>query len=113
VDGEDLLAAEKVRRCHVDLAVEAARTEQRGVEVLQPVRSSHDHDLVRTAEAVELDEELVQGLVVLAIVTAPGAGRSNGVELVDEDDRGGILSRLCEELADPGGSETGEHLDKG
>jgi hypothetical protein len=35
------------------------------------------------------------------------------VQLVDEDDRGRVLARLLEELADPRGAEAGEHLDEG
>src|SRR5215210_4447805 len=39
-----------------------------------------------------------------------GTGRTHGIELVDEDDRRRMLAGLCEELADAGGSEAGEHL---
>ena len=102
----------EIGRRDVDLAVEAARAQERGIEILQAVRGSHDHDLVRAAEAVELDEELVQRLVVLAVVAAARAGRADGVELVDEDDRGRVLARLFEELADAGSAEPGEHLDE-
>ena len=112
VDAEDLLAPVQVGRRDVDLAVEAARPQQGGVEVLKAVRGAHDHDLVCAAEAVELDEKLVERLVVLAVVGASRAGRADRVELVDEDDRGRVLARLLEELADPGGTEAGEHLDE-
>ena len=64
----------QVRRRDVDLAVEAARAQEGRVEVLQPVRGSHDHDLVGAAEAVELDEELVQRLVVLTVVPLRPSG---------------------------------------
>ena len=50
---------------------------------------------------------------MLAVEAAAGACRADGVELVDEDDRGRVLARLFEELADPGGAEAGEHLDEG
>ena len=43
---------------------------------------------------------------------AARTGRADGVELVDEDDRGRVLARLFEELADAGGAEAGEHLDE-
>ena len=112
MDGEDLAAALEVGRLDQDLAVEAAGTQQRRVEVLQPVRGAHDDDLVARAEAVELDEELVQRLVLLAVERVPAAGRPDGVELVDEDDRRRVLARLFEELADPRRAEAGEHLDE-
>jgi hypothetical protein len=59
------------------LAIEAPRAEQRLVEILQAVRGSHDDDLLRTVETVELDEELVEGLILLAVeaVAGPSARR--------------------------------------
>ena len=58
----------------VHLPVEAAGAKQRRVEVLEPVRRAHDDDLVAPAEAVELDEQLVQRLVLLAVEAAARAG---------------------------------------
>ena len=113
VHAQDLLAAGEVGRRDHHLPVEAAGTEQRGVEVLEAVRGAHHDHLGRLVEAVQLDEQLVQGLVVLAVEAAAGAGGADRVELVDEDDRGRVLARLFEELADPGGAEAGEHLDEG
>ena len=110
---QDLLATEEVGRRDEHLPVEAAGTEQRRVEVLEAVRGAHHDHLGRLVEAVQLDEQLVQRLVVLAVEAAAGACGADGVELVDEDDRGRVLARLFEELADPGGAEAGEHLDEG
>ena len=109
---EDRLAAGQIRRGHEDLAIEASRPQQCGVEVLEPVRSAHHDHLVAVAEAVELDEQLVQRLVLLAVEAATGARHADGVELVDEDDRGRVLPRLLEELADPRRAEAREHLDE-
>ena len=41
--------------------------QQRRVEVLQPVRRGHHDHLVARAEAVELDQQLVQRLILLAV----------------------------------------------
>jgi hypothetical protein len=49
----------------------------------------------------QLDQQLVQGLVVLAVVGAARAGGADSVRLVDEDDRGLVLARLREQTADP------------
>ena len=87
VDGEDVAAALQVGRLDEDLAVEAARPEQRRVEILQAVRRAHHDDLVARAEPVELDEELVQRLILLAVEAVAAPRLSDGVELVDEDDR--------------------------
>src|ERR1043166_2004222 len=65
--------------------VEAPGTQQRRVELVEPVRSAHDDDLILAAEAVELDEQLVERLVLLAVETVSAARRADGGELVDED----------------------------
>ena len=57
------------------------------------------HHVVAIAEAVELHQELVQRLVLLARDVL-AAGGAHGVELVDEDDRRG-------RLAAPGGTAAG------
>ena len=113
VDAEDRLAPCHVRGGDEHLPIEAAGAQESGVEVLEPVGRGHDDDLVARVEAVELDEELVQGLVVLTVEAAAEPGRPDRVELVDEDDRRRVLARLVEELADPRGTEAGEHLDEG
>ena len=74
VDGEDRLAAGEVGRGDEDLPVEAARAQKRGVEVLEPVRGADDDDLRRAAEAVELDEQLVERLVLLAVEAGARCG---------------------------------------
>ena len=94
------------------LAVEAAGAQQRRVEILDAVRRAHHDDLLGAFEAVQLDEQLVERLILLAVEAVAGALRADGVELVDEDDRGRVLARLGEELADAGGAEAGEHLDE-
>ena len=109
---EDRLAALEVGRRHEHLAVEAAGAQQRLVEILDAVRGAHDDDLLGALEAVELDEQLVERLILLAVEAVAGALRADGVELVDEDDRGRVLARLGEELADARGAEAGEHLDE-
>ena len=60
VDAQDLLAAGEVGRRDDHLPVEAAGTEQRGVEILEAVRGAHHDHLGRLVEAVELDEQLVR-----------------------------------------------------
>ncbi len=113
VYAEDRLPSRHVGSGYEHLPIEAPWPQERRVEVLEPVGRGHDDDLVARVEAVELDEELVQGLVVLAVEAPSEPRRPDRVELVDEDDRRGVLPRLVEELADPSGSEAGEHLDEG
>ena len=57
----------EIGRSDEHLPVEAAGPQQRRVEVLETVRRAHHDDLVGGREAVELDEELVERLVLLAV----------------------------------------------
>ena len=79
---------------------------------MQAVRGAHDDDLVPLLEAVELDQQLVQRLVLLAVEPVAAARLPDRVELVDEDDRRRVLARLLEQLADARRAEPGEHLDE-
>jgi len=110
---ENRFAPREIGRRDENLAVEASGTKKSRVEILEPVRSGHHDHLVAVREAVELDKQLVQRLVLLAVEAVPAAGGADRVELVDEHDRGRILPRLLEELADASRAEPGEHLDEG
>ena len=98
-----------VRRRDEHLAVEAPRAQQRRVELVEQVRrGDHDHAPAR-GEAVHLDEQLVERLVLLAGDVHPAAA-ADRVELVDEDDRRFVLAGDREQPADARGAEAGEHL---
>jgi hypothetical protein len=115
VDLQDGLAPAHVGAVHQHLPVEAPCPQQRAVEDLRPVRGGHDDDALAAVEAVHLDEELVEGLLALVVAAHrrhPPAGAPDGVELVDEDDAGGALGRLPEEVAHAGGAHPDEHLDE-
>ena len=97
-----------------DLPVEAARPQQRRVEDVGTVGGGDEDDPAADVEAVHLDEQLVQGLLAL-VVAAAHAGAAvpaDGVDLVDEDDRRGVLLGLLEEVTDAGGADADEHLDE-
>ena len=68
---EDRLAADAIRRSDEQLPVEAAGTQQRRIEILETVRGAHDDDLVARGETVELDEQLVERLILLAVEAVP------------------------------------------
>ena len=65
-------------------------------------------------EPVHLDEELVQGLLALVVAAAHAgaAMAADGVDLVHEDDAGGVLLRLLEQVADAARADADEHLDE-
>src|SRR5690606_39896881 len=107
MDAEDRLASVDVGCVDDDLTIEAPRAEQRRVEDVGTVRRRHhDHPGV-ALEAVELDQELVQGLLplVVAATEAGAAVTPDGVDLVDEDDGRRALLGLLEEVPDTGGAD--------
>ena len=73
----------------------------------------HDHAAVGV-EAVHLDQQGVERLLALVVAAdvAAAAGLAEGVELVDEDDAGGLLLGLLEHVADAGRADADEHLDE-
>src|SRR5204862_2841707 len=90
-----------VRHPDVDLAGETARPKDRGVEDVEAVRGGdHDHVIGR-AEAVELDEELVERLLALLVAVRSAACLADRVELVEEDNPTAELAGLGEQVADP------------
>ncbi len=97
---------------HHDLAVEAARAQERGVEHVRAVRGRHHHDALGGLEAVHLREHLVERLLAFVVTAAePGAAlAADGVDLVDEDDRRRLLLRSLEQVAHTSRAHAHEHL---
>ena len=114
MDLEDLLAARAVGTVDDDLAVEAARAQQRRVEDVWTVGGGDQDDVVLHLEAVHLDEQLVERLLALVVTTAEAGATvaADGVDLVHEDDAGGVLLGLLEQVAHARGTDADEHLDE-
>ena len=113
VHREDGGAFPEVRQRDLDLAVEPARPQQRGVERLRTIRR-REHDHARGGfEAVHFREHLVQGLLALVVRDVAGApALADGVDLVDEDDRGCGLARRREQISHAGRADADEQLDE-
>ena len=113
---EDLEAVGPGGVAHVDGAVEAAGAQQGVVEAVFAVGGADDEDPVEAREAVHLLEELQEAVLALGGAAVAVARRGpllpDRVDLVDEDDRGGVLAGGLEEVAHPGGRDPLEHLDK-
>ena len=109
---EDLLAAAHVGQRHDHLAVEAARAQQRRIEHVGPVGGGDDDDALVALEAVHFDQQLVQRLLALVVAAAQAraAMPADGVDLVDEDDAGGVLLGLLEHVAHARGAHADEHF---
>ena len=114
VDAQDLFAAAHVGQRHHDLAVEAARAQQRRIEHVGPVGGGDDDDAFVAFEAVHLDQQLVECLLTFVVTTAESgaAMAADRVDFVDEDDAGSVLLRLLEHVAHARGADADEHLDE-
>mmetsp|Transcript_385 Transcript_385/g.996 ORF Transcript_385/g.996 Transcript_385/m.996 type:complete len:285 (-) Transcript_385:792-1646(-) len=100
MDVEDAALRLHVGEGELDLAVDAAGAQQRGVEGLDPV-GGHDHlDVAPRVEPIHLVEQLEHCALDLALAAALAvvALGAHGVDLVDEHDRRGELIRDPEEL---------------
>src|ERR687893_786452 len=97
-----------------DLAVEAAWAKQRGVEDVRAVGGRDEDDVVLHLEAVHLHQELVQRLLTLVVAAAEAgaAVATHRVDLVHEDDAGGVLLGLLEQVAHARGADADEHLNE-
>ena len=114
VDLEDPVAADHVGGVDRDLPVEPAGAQQRRVEDVGAVGRRDEDDVGLDVEAVHLDQQLVEGLLALVVATAQAGATvaADGVDLVDEDDGGGVVLGLLEQVAHAGGADTDEHLDE-
>jgi hypothetical protein len=112
---QDLAAAGLVGRADGEAAVEAAGAQQGRVEDFGPVGGGqHDH-VLGAGEAVHLGQDLVEGLLALVVAThaqGPAAGAADGVQLVDEDDRRGVVLGRLEQVPDAAGPDPDDELDE-
>ena len=96
------------------MAVETAGPQQGRIEHVGPVRGGHDDHRLGLREAVHLAEDLVERLLAF-VVSAADAGAAmaaDGVDLVDEEDGGGVFLGRVEQVADAAGPDADEHLDE-
>ena len=108
-------AAGAVGTLHHDAPVEAAGSQQRRVQDVGTVGGGQDHDSLPRVEAVHLGQDLVQRLLALVMAAkrrAAATSAADGVQLVDEDDRGRGLPGLLEQVADAGRADADDHLDE-
>ena len=111
---EDGLTTGQVRQLDGHAAVEATRTQQCGVKRVWTVGGRKDDDALLVVEAVHLGEKLVERLLALVVSreSATVALLADGIDLIDEDDAGGLFLGLLEQVANLGGAAANEHLDE-
>ena len=111
---ENLLAFFDRGQNDLDLSIKAARSQKGVVQAIGTIRRrQHDHRAIR-AKAIHLNQKLVERVVSLLVAAAHSAGSllTDSVNLVNEDDCWGFLSRRLKHIAHSRGTHTDEHLDK-
>ena len=114
VDAKDALATFEVGEINGDLAIEATGTEKGLVQYVNAVGGSDSDDTGVSVEAVHFYENLVNSLLAL-VVSARKAGATlttDSVDLIDEDDAGGILLGLAKNVTHAGCANADEHFDE-
>ena len=114
VDAKDALATFEVGEINGDLAIEATGTEEGLVQYVNAVGGSDGYDTGVSVEAVHFYENLVNSLLAL-VVSARKAGATlttDSVDLIDEDDAGGILLGLAKNVTHAGCANADEHFDE-
>lgn len=81
------------------------------VQTLGEVRRGNNDDTFALLETVHLDQQLVQGLLHVLLITATTFA-TDGIELVDENDGGLLLASSCKDFADTFGANSDKHFFK-
>ncbi len=95
--------------------VEPARPGERGIEDLGPVGGREDDHTDARLEPVHLREDLVERLLLLVVAPEPdarAAAPADGVQLVNENDRGRGLARLLEQVTDARSAHADDGFDE-
>ena len=114
VDFQDVGPAAFVRSVDKHLAVEAPRPQQGGVQNLRPIGRGHQNDTDIRVEAIELDQQLVQGLFSF-IVTAGHAdapGLAQCIQFVDEYDARRFFFGFLEKVSHARGAQADKHFNE-
>ena len=112
VNMKDFFSALDIGIANGHLSVKTSGTEKRGVKDVGAVRCRHDDDALMRAEAVHFNKKLVESLLSLVVTAAKACASvaSDGVDLVDEDDRSGRFAGGFKQIAHTRSTDTDVHL---
>mmetsp|Transcript_51386 Transcript_51386/g.111849 ORF Transcript_51386/g.111849 Transcript_51386/m.111849 type:complete len:219 (-) Transcript_51386:585-1241(-) len=101
-----------IRRVHLNLSIEAARSHQRLIQDVRAIGGCDDHHALVAFEAIHLCQKLIHRLLALIVALAETSGSltAHSINLIDEDDAGSILLGLFEEITNTGCADPREDL---
>ena len=114
MDFQNLFAAANVGPIDQHMPIESAGPQQGRIERFGPIGGGHHDHAAVGVEAVHLDQQGVERLLAFVVPAddARAAGLAQRVELVDEDDAGGLGLGLLEHVAHAGRADADEHFDE-
>ena len=101
MDPQDLYSADEIGIPYGNLAIETARTQKCRVKHFRTVSGRHD-DYWRigvSLEPINFGQQLIEGLLPLVVASKAydsSPALTDGINLVNENDRGSCLARLLE-----------------
>ena len=103
----------EIRLVHNDPPVKPAGAQQCLIQDFRPVGGRQAHNALGGLKAVDLAEQLVQGLLLLGVAAVPAVpGPAHSIDFVNKDDARSHLGRLLEQVTNPAGAHAHEHLHK-
>lgn len=115
VDLEDFDACLEIGPVEEDMPVESSRSQKRRIENIGAIGCGHDNDMGALLEAIHLREDLIERLLALVMTSAKACSSTlspDRINLIDEDDAGGIALGACEEVTHAACANSDKHLDE-
>ena len=111
---QDLFAAPNIRQRDIHLAVKTTGAQQSSIQNIRPVGGGHHNHADIGFKAVHLDQHLVEGLLTLVVATAQASAplAAYRVNLVNENNAGGVLFSVVKHVAHTGCTHTDKHFHK-
>ena len=111
---QDFLSSADIRSSDMHLAVKSARTHNRRIQNIHPVRRSHYNNPFVNAKAVHFHQHLIQCLfpLVMSAAHTSTATSGNRVDLIDKYDTRRIFLGVFKQVTYPGRSDTDKHFYK-
>src|ERR1035437_10291270 len=115
MNSENFETSDFIGAINQNLSIETARTQQGWIENFRAVCRGQQNYPCTGIESVQLRQKLIQGLLFFIMAAASEKRASSApqrIQFIDEDNAGGFLSGLLEEVAYPRGADADEHFDK-
>src|SRR5579884_3805150 len=115
MDTQNRFPTAPFRAVNHHLAIKATGAKQGRVKDIGTVGCGQNHNGLVWLEAIHLDKQLLQcmfSFIVAGNGTRAAACSPDGIDLIDENDAGGMFARLRKQVAYTTGSDADEEFDK-